>query len=226
MMNNQNEKVIMKPNNRFVNYQNIFQNLIKTTFVPTNAPIVSCELTRDSTRSILIMKNSEFEFFVVMYDLESQNITFKEKVGGKPHQYIKLNQVTQNESGTLFAVCYFDDGKFRIRTFNGKKNRSSRAIEEEEFDINAALDINNHTMPNQGSHDPYISSVFLSDEHLFVAFFHNKSKMHYHFIYLVKEKKILNDNVYKHEMVDSSKEDFPVQCFYNDHHYEIYCFYR
>ena len=119
MMNNQNEKIIMKPNNRFVNYQNIFQNLIKTTFVPTNAPIVSCELTRDSKRSILIMKNSEFEFFVVMYDLESQNITFKEKVGGEPHQYIKLNQVTQHPKGSLFAVCYLDDGKFRIRTFNG-----------------------------------------------------------------------------------------------------------
>jgi hypothetical protein len=67
--------------------------MIKTTFVPTNAPIVSCELTKDSTRAILIMKNSEFEFFVVMYDLESQNITFKEKFGGKPNQYIKLNQV-------------------------------------------------------------------------------------------------------------------------------------
>jgi hypothetical protein len=48
----------------------------------------------------------------------------------------------------MFAVVYFDDGKFRIRTFNGKKSRSSRAIEQEEFDVNAALNLNDHTMPN------------------------------------------------------------------------------
>lgn len=68
--------------------------------------------------------------------------------------------------------------------------------------------------------------MFLSDEHLFVALFHNKSRTHYHFIYQIKERKILNDNVYKHEMKNSSKEDFPIQCFYNDHLYEIYLFYR
>jgi hypothetical protein len=133
--------------------------------------------------------------------------------------------VAQNEEGDYFAVCYFDDGKFRIRTFNGYHPRSLRAIEEEEFDINAAIGINNHTMPNQGNNDPYITTVFLSSEQLFVILFHNKSLKHYHFIYSIKDRKIVGEP-FSYHIKDSSKENFPLNCFFNDHTNEIYAFYR
>ena len=94
--------------------------------MPTKAPIISCELTRDSYRAILIVKNSEYEYHILIYELETKKITFKEKFGGKPTQYIKLNQVQQNDDGNYFCACYFDDGEFRIRTFDGQSSRSNK----------------------------------------------------------------------------------------------------
>jgi hypothetical protein len=80
-------------------------------------------------------------------------------------------------------------------------------------------------MPNQGNADPYICCVFLSDERVFVTLFHNKSLTHYHFIYLLKEKKI-DGTAYSFLIKDSSIENFPLSCFFNDHTEEIYTFYR
>ena len=45
-------------------------------------------------------------------------MTFSEKIGGNPKKnYIKIETVIENSNG-LFALAYFDDGNFRIRTFN------------------------------------------------------------------------------------------------------------
>ena len=39
---------------------------------------------------------------------------FEEEIVGK---FIKLKEVEQNEAGDLFSYAYFDDGEFKIRTF-------------------------------------------------------------------------------------------------------------
>jgi hypothetical protein len=46
-------------------------------------------------------------------------MTFSEMVGGgiSKKNYIKMEEVIENKSG-LFALAYFDDGNFRIRTFD------------------------------------------------------------------------------------------------------------
>lgn len=54
---------------------------------------------------------------------------------------------------------------------------------DNEFNVNEALGIDSHTMPNPGFPDPYIVSTFIDDKRLFVALFHNSSLTHYHFIY-------------------------------------------
>ena len=38
-------------------------------------------------------KASEREYYVKMYDLETYDLTFEEKIGGKPENYIKLKEV-------------------------------------------------------------------------------------------------------------------------------------
>ena len=75
-----------------------------------------------------------------------------------------------------------DDGKFRIRTF-GEKSRTPEEIEEEEFDINKALDINDYTMPNQSFPDPYITCCFVTNDLIFVNLYHNSTLTHHHFFY-------------------------------------------
>ena len=60
-----------------------------------------------------------------MYDLENGELCFEELIGGDPNQYIKANEVIQNEDGTQYAIVYNDDGRFRLRTF-GKKMRTKK----------------------------------------------------------------------------------------------------
>ena len=39
-------------------------------------------------------------------------------IGGGPDQYIKVKEVQQNDKGDKYALAYFDDGKFKLRTFD------------------------------------------------------------------------------------------------------------
>jgi len=42
---------------------------------------------------------------------------FEEKVGGEPSDYIKLKEIEQNSTGKKYALVYFNDGMFKLRTF-------------------------------------------------------------------------------------------------------------
>ena len=142
-------------------------------------------------------------------------MTFEEKVGGDPSQYIKLKDIEQNSRGDKFAMAYFDDGKFRIRTF-GRESRTADEIEKEEFDVNAALGIDDHTMANDGFDDPFINVEFTDDDHLFVNLFYNKTQLHYHFLYEIANQRIKNEHSVCHKLENSSYENFPQKCFYNE----------
>jgi hypothetical protein len=50
-----------------------------------------------------------------MYDLESYELTFEDKIEG---QYIKIKDIEQNEAGTKYAAAYFDDGLFKFKVFD------------------------------------------------------------------------------------------------------------
>lgn len=64
-----------------------------------------------------------------------------EKIGGKINDYgdqisyVKCNEIEQNQTGKLFAVCYLDNGYFYLRIF-GQENRSENEILANELDIN------------------------------------------------------------------------------------------
>lgn len=211
-------------NSYFKNYGNIFNNLLKYTTVETPSDIVTCQISYDSTRAIAVLKESEYLYLIQMYDLETQEKTFEEQIGGDPNQYIKVKEVTQNSKGDFYAICYLDDGNFKIRTF-GKEDRNQDAVLEEEFLVNKAIGIDDFTIPNHRFPDPFIVADFISDEKLFVVLFHNDSLTHYHFVYNFKERKI-EGKVYSHALSNTSKENFPQKCFYNDHKKEVNAFYR
>jgi len=81
-------------------------------------PIVSCIISYDSTRSILVSKKDDREFWVRMYDLETYEKTFEEMIGGKPVSYIRTKEVEQNSRGDKYAIVFIDDGKFYLRVFS------------------------------------------------------------------------------------------------------------
>lgn len=59
----------------------------------TQHPIITCMISYDSTRAICVTKKGEREYYIQMFDLESFQMTFEEKIGGGPDDYIKLKEV-------------------------------------------------------------------------------------------------------------------------------------
>lgn len=222
-LNTQGELIGNKPNPRFKNYKELFNNLLKSTDVTTMYPICTVIISYDSTRAITVTKKDDKEYYIKMYDLESYDMTFEEKVGGEDNDYIKLKEVEQNARGDKFAIVYFNDGNFRLRTFD-KTTRSSDQIMSEELDINELLGINNYTMAISGFPDPYVTCCFIDDERIFVNLFYNFDLTHYHFIYNAKTQKMQGQFVKM--KIDCSKKNFPYKCFFNEEDNEIYSFYR
>ena len=120
---------------------------------------------------------------------------------------------------------YFDDGKFKLRTF-GKENRSEDEIQANEVSINELIDIDDFTMPNEELSDPFINCCFISDEKIYVALYHGYSMTHYHFVWNLKTKSMEDVVPFKQELEDSSPKNFPFKSFYSEEMDQIFCFYR
>jgi hypothetical protein len=75
----------------------------------------------------------------------------------------------------------------------------------DEFDVNTALGIDDHTMVNSGFDDPYINIEFVNDDLLFVNLLHNETHTHYHFIYDIQNHKIQNNVSASVKFENSSK---------------------
>ena len=189
----------------------------------TMYPICSVMLSYDSTRAITVTKATEKEYYVKMYDLETNELTFEEKIGGKSDCYIKLKDVEQSSKGDKYGIAYFDDGMFKFRNF-GKTTRTEQEIESNELDINKLLGLDNWTMAIQGFPDPYVTCCFITDEKVFINLFYNPTLTHYHFIWDVTKKSIIGKPVQL--KMECSKKNFPYKCFYNEDKHEIYSFYR
>lgn len=146
-------------------------------------------ITYDSKLAITVNEVSDSEYLVKQYSLENYALMFEETIGGNPEQYIKIKDVEQNATGKEFAIAYLDDGKFYIRTF-GTTTRTQEEIEEEEFYVNEAIDINDFTMPVNDFPDPFITCTFINDSILFINLFHSHSLTHHHFFYNRNSKEL------------------------------------
>ena len=82
-------------------------------------------------------------------------------------------------------------------------------------------------MPINGLPDPFIVCSFIDspdDSRIFVALFHNKTLMHYHFIYNDAKKEIEGPPVLM--KMSCTKKNFPQKAFFNDDLKYVYVFYR
>ena len=217
--------VDLQPHMRFKNYKNLFTKLLNYKSVPTKYPIISMMITYDSEKAITVTKKSDRTYIIKMYCLKNYNITFEEHLGGTRESFIKAKEIEQTNSGKFYACAYFNDGKFRLRTF-GRETRSQKEIKENEVDINELLGINDFTMPNEDLPDPFINCAFVNDHEIFVALYHGKSNKHYHFIWDLKKLSMKNNKPFSRELEDSTSKNFPFKSFYSDEKNQIFCFYR
>lgn len=49
-------------------------------------------VTYDSTKALTVTKKNDCEYWVKQYDLETYELSFEEKIGGAPDDYIKLKE--------------------------------------------------------------------------------------------------------------------------------------
>ena len=143
----------------------------------------------------------------------------------------------QNAKGVEYAVCYFDDGIFKMRTF-GKTTRTEEEIKKNEVNFNKLLGINDYTMANGDFQDPFITCTWVGDDKIYVNFFHNHTKTHYHFLWHVRERRVIgvkpeegDANGGQNDLpvmvtLECSIKNFPYKCFYNAEKGQIYSFYR
>lgn len=119
-------------------------------------------------------------------------------------------------------MVYFDDGKFRLRTFD-RSTRTKEQIDSNDVNINDILGIDNFTMVVQQFPDPFITCCFCDDDTLYVNLKYRDTD-HYHFLWDIPSNKMKGNSI-KVEM-DTTMKNFPYKCFYNDDLQEIYSFYR
>lgn len=189
----------------------------------TAFPIVSCMITYDSTRTIVVTKEDDTAYHIRQFSLVTQELVCTERYGGTDNSYIKMKDVEQNSAGTRYAIAYIDDGCFKLRVFD-KESRTEEEALAKELDVNKALGLNNHTMPIDGFGDPYIVCTFVTCTILFVNLFHNGDKKHHHFFYDSDKQEVFGK--YEEVMPDFSPLNFPYKCFWNETQHEIYTFYR
>ena len=92
-MDTKGNQTILKPNIRFTSYKSVFKDLLKQTSVITMYNIISMIINYDSTRAVTVTKKDDRTYYIKMYDLETYQMTFEEKIGGGPNQYIKMKEV-------------------------------------------------------------------------------------------------------------------------------------
>ena len=77
-LDTQGNETIVKPNMRFMNYKDIFTNLLKQSTVITKYPIITMGISYDSTRALTVTKKDDRESYLKMYDLNTNELTFEE----------------------------------------------------------------------------------------------------------------------------------------------------
>ena len=172
----------------------------------------------------MVVKKSEQEYWIKQFDLETYEMTFQEKFGGDPKSYIKMKNMAQTKCGKFYCVGYLDNGNFRLRTFE-KEQRDEATILAHDFDISKLVGLDNSTMPNRGLSDPFIVTEFITKDRIFISLFDNSNLEAYHMLFDVPNKKLVDKPV-KFKILNTQKENHPVNCFFNEEREEVYVFYR
>lgn len=179
--------------------------------VLTEYPIVSCIISYDSTRTIVITKCNDYQFFVRMFDLENDNrLCFTETIGSgdADTDFIRAKDIVQNIKGNKYAFTYFNNGQYKLRVFD-KKERNPRIVEKDDYDLNRLIGVDTSCMAINGFNDPFTTCCFLTDDKLLgVSVYHAPTHCHYHMIINSKKRDVVGE-VQKYKIPNSNPKNFP-----------------
>jgi len=94
-----------------------------------------------------------------------------------------MNQIIQNEDGTIFCAPYLKDGIFNLLIFTSKGLIA-------DYNINSALGLDNSTRPNDNFPHPMMDACFIKDNNLFINVFMTKGLNMYTMIFNFKKQRI------------------------------------
>ena len=134
----------------------------------------------DSKLCLAICANGDDTHFELQaYSLQTFKQVFKKEYDGK---YLKMKEIDQNDSGTLFVLPYTDNGKFFISIVDNKGEELNNII------VNGIVKIDDRSKPVTGFYEPLITTAVLPNEDIFVSVYHRYKMKQYHFIYKHKDK--------------------------------------
>lgn len=96
---------------QFDKHSHLFQELTKRQAVDTTFDVVSMVITYDSKHCISIVTETDEQFYVQGYDLDTSSKVFEISFEG---EYLKMNLVEQTLDGKIFALAYQNNGKFYV----------------------------------------------------------------------------------------------------------------
>jgi hypothetical protein len=132
--------------------------------VNTKLDVVNMIIGYDSKLCLAICANSEDTHFELQaYSLQTLQLVFKKEYDG---EYLKMKEIDQNESGTVFVLPYSNNGKFFLSVVD------STGEELNMIDVNKFLGIDDRSKPITGFYEPLITTAILPNEDIFVSVYH------------------------------------------------------
>ena len=118
-LNSKVSEPVVKPNEIFKHQHHMFNTLVDTEGVLSDAEVVSINISNHSKYVIAVIDETPTLFWIRFYNLYTEELMFEEKIAGA---YIKCKEVEQNiaslGSMQVFSMVYFDNGVFYLRTFD------------------------------------------------------------------------------------------------------------
>lgn len=184
----------------------------------TEADVVSCDMSNDSSRLLVVLKDCDEHFQVKQFCTKKFSCKFSHDLRA---DYIKAAKVIQDRHGEMYCLPYLCDGNFKLLVFN-----KWQVITD--FNINAELEIDDQTRPNDNFPYPMMDACFIQNQNLFVNVFHNSLHRVYTFRYSILQKRIVNGTIKQFDMEkkSGSSRNFPIGTFFDEKLGKVFFFFR
>jgi hypothetical protein len=150
---------------KFAPYRELINNLTTRQLVQTEFDIIHCQVSNDSTRVLIVLKEDDENTLIQQYDTEDLSKTFEERLSG---EHIKAKEIKQNEDGDIFLCPYFSHGSFHVLIFDKLK-----VIRD--YNINESIKVDTRTRPNDNFPDPFCNACFVGADNIFINIYHSKN---------------------------------------------------
>lgn len=147
---------------KFKPYKDIISNLTNMKLLETESDVVSCDMSNDSTRLLVVLKTTDEHFQVKQFCTKKFQCKFSHDLEA---DYIKAAKIIQDKHGEMYCLPFLKDGTFHLLIFNKKTVIT-------DFEINKELELDNQTRPNDNFPYPMMDACFLTNQNLFVNVFH------------------------------------------------------